>query len=304
MQVPQYVAQYREYAPCPSLRGLVSAYFSFGPPLDEESARWPVTREVLFEKDESFCSPLFADGHISIVLSFEQACACGGRWHIASSRPRGDVIGAMSSVGDASLGERSEMMGVYFRAGHAPAFTGMPANELTDQVVPLEDVWGHPSASMAARLCSMNTAETRIDLLEQTLLARLGRARAHDNTLDVPGLANYVLRSGGRLPVERLADAAGISRQHLARVFRERVGVPPKLFSRLARFQAGLAYAGCEKKVDWAQTSLELGYADQSHMIAEFREFSSLTPEMLASRRWFHPFIERARAAAPLRNAP
>ncbi len=285
------------------MRGLVSAYFSFGPPLDEEPERWPVTRDVLFGEDDSFCSPLFADGHISIVLSFEQACARGGRWRTASSRPCGDVIGAMSSVGDTSLGERSEMMGVYFRAGHAPAFTGMPASELTDQVVPLGDVWGHPGAGMAAWLRSLNTAEARIDLLEQTLLTRLGKARARDNTLDVPGLAGCVLRSGGRLPVERLADAAGISRQHLARVFRERVGVTPKLFSRLARFQAGLAYAGCEMKVDWARTSLELGYADQSHMIAEFREFSSLTPEMLASRRWFHPFIERARAAR-LRTAP
>jgi len=98
------------------------------------------------------------------------------------------------------------------------------------------------------------------------------------------------------LPAE-LADAAGVSRQHLTRSFREAVGVTPKLFARLARFQAGLAYAGCGAKVDWAQAALELGYADQSHMIAEFREFSSLTPEALARQRWFHPFIEHARSA-------
>jgi hypothetical protein len=47
--------------------------------------------------------------------------------------------------------------------------------------------------------------------------------------------------------------------------------------------------------VNWAQTAIELGYADQSHMIAEFKEFSSLTPPRLASGSWFHPFIERAR---------
>ena len=96
--------------------------------------------------------------------------------------------------------------------------------------------------------------------------------------------------------VNRLADAAGVSRQHLTRVFRETVGVSPKRYCRLARFQAGLAYAGAGDGVKWAQVAAELGYADQSHMIAEFRELSSLTPEALATQRWFHPFILEARS--------
>jgi AraC-like DNA-binding protein len=95
-----------------------------------------------------------------------------------------------------------------------------------------------------------------------------------------------------------------VSRQHLTRVFRERVGVGPKLYCRLARFQAGLVYAGGGPAVDWAEAALDLGYADQSHMIAEFREFSSLTPQMLAARRWFHPFIERSRQERCSRFAP
>src|SRR5262249_36962172 len=97
--------------------------------------------------------------------------------------------------------------------------------------------------------------------------------------------------------VESLASSAGVSRQHLARLFREYVGISPKLYCRLARFQSGLAYAGLGKNVHWAETAIDLGYADQSHMIAEFREFSSLTPQQIATERWFHPFIERARKA-------
>jgi AraC-like DNA-binding protein len=45
--------------------------------------------------------------------------------------------------------------------------------------------------------------------------------------------------------------------------------------------------------------AFEVGYTDQSHMIAEFRQFSSLTPHMLATERWFHPFIERAKSVKP-----
>jgi AraC-like DNA-binding protein len=48
--------------------------------------------------------------------------------------------------------------------------------------------------------------------------------------------------------------------------------------------------------VQWAEVAAELGYADQSHMIAEFRELSGLTPDALATQRWFHPFILEARS--------
>jgi AraC-like DNA-binding protein len=74
------------------------------------------------------------------------------------------------------------------------------------------------------------------------------------------------------------------------------IGISPKLYCRLARFQPGLRYAGCRGSVDWAHAALELGFADQSHLIAEFRQFSGLTPQELASKDWFHPFIERVRS--------
>jgi AraC-like DNA-binding protein len=64
----------------------------------------------------------------------------------------------------------------------------------------------------------------------------------------------------------------------------------------LARFHAALAYAGSPAAVDWACAAADLGYADQSHMIADCRQFSGLTPQTLANQYWFHPFIERARA--------
>src|SRR5207253_1868615 len=93
--------------------------------------------------------------------------------------------------------------------------------------------------------------------------------------------------------IKRLADAAGLSRQHFTRVFRANVGVSPKTYCELARFQSTLAHVRRGENVQWAQVAAESGYADQSHMIAEFRRFSGMTPETLLDGRWFHPFIER-----------
>jgi methylphosphotriester-DNA--protein-cysteine methyltransferase len=110
----------------------------------------------------------------------------------------------------------------------------------------------------------------------------------------VAGLAALIEQSAGQVTVEQLACKAGISRQHLTRLFRSRVGVTPKLYARLARFQSSLAHAATSAPTDWAHAALPLGYADQSHWIAEFKEFSGLTPHRFAARRWFHPFVERA----------
>jgi len=66
--------------------------------------------------------------------------------------------------------------------------------------------------------------------------------------------------------------------------------LPPKLFCRLARFRAALACAGRELTDGSAGLAAELGYVDQSHMIAEFREFSGLTPKPLLLQQRIHPF--------------
>jgi AraC-like DNA-binding protein len=124
----------------------------------------------------------------------------------------------------------------------------------------------------------------------------MAEPRERGSAVDVRGLAACVVRRGGRVSIDFLATAAGVSRQQLTRVFRERVGVSPKLYCRLARFQSALAYVRAGDSIDWARVASEVGYADQSHMIAEFRQFSSLTPHMLATERWFHPFIERAKS--------
>ena len=140
-----------------------------------------------------------------------------------------------------------------------------------------------------------NNEVARIRHLESALLRRMATARIFTGTLDILAISSFVQQRRGRVTIRHLAEKCGVSRQHLTRIFHESVGVTPKLYCRLARFQTGLAFAGTGN-VNWAQAAIDLGYADQSHMIAEFRQFSSLTPEKLASGRWFHPFIERARS--------
>jgi AraC-like DNA-binding protein len=252
-----------------------------------------VLRETFFAPGDSFCSPLLADGNVSLVLSSGMTCELGGRWRTDPAGPCSRVIGPMTVVGETDVRECAEGVGVYFRPAQAATFVGMPIGELTDRIIGVDDAWGVLGRSLAAELSELDDG-ARVDRLEAALLERLARDDSRLVGIDAAGLASRVLDCDGRVSVESLAAAAGVSRQHLARVFRDRIGLAPKTYCSLARFHSGLVYAG-GGGVDWAQAAAALGYADQSHMIAEFRRFSSLTPQTLASGAWFHPFIERAR---------
>jgi AraC-like DNA-binding protein len=285
-------AWYREFAPCEALRDDVYAFFSFVPPPVTLLPRRPLRREIAFP-EATFCSPQLADGHVSLVFDLGRTCDAAGNWSTDAVAPQGTVAGPLSAVGRTEGTDRPEMIGAYFRAGRAAPFLRAPIAALTDTAVDIEGLWG--ARALATELAELDEMG-RIERLESVLLRRLAIGRPRAESVQVERLAARVVRQRGRETVDRMARDAGVSRQHLARLFKERVGVGPKLYARLARFQAGLVYAGAGPGVDWAAAAVDLGYADQSHMIAEVREFSSLTPEALAGRQWFHPFIERARA--------
>jgi len=186
-------------------------------------------------------------------------------------------------------------VGAYFRPGCASRFFDIPLSDLADTAVAVGDVWGTGGSRLSSNLADLNEAG-RIDRVESLLLARLRHRPSRTGSLDVEGLAATVLGRAGRVTVDGMARAAGVSRQHLSREFRARIGIGPKLYSRLARFQSVLAHASTRVTIDWARVALDMGFADQSHMIAECRQFSGLTPQSLADRDWFHPFIERAKS--------
>jgi len=301
MEPGRFVACYRELAPREELRDYVRALFTFGPAVQKAPPGRSITREILFQAGDSFCSPVIADGNGSIVIDLGRRCGADGVWQRREPDPHASVMGAMSGVGQDPGGQRPAMIGVYFRPARLSSMMHVPALDLTDRIVSLDDLWAREGTDFLSELSELDDEAARIDRFEVALLNRIGNWREAATSVDVACLASHILRLRGRVTVEVLAEAAGISRQHLTRVFRELVGVSPKLYCRLARFQAGLGYVVPGRRVEWAQAAVQLGYADQSHMIAEFREFSSATPEQLIAERWFHPFIERAKTAAPPR---
>lgn len=264
------------------MRQHVRALFSFTVGWEDLPADRPATRDILFREGEPFWSSLFADGHVSIVANSGDGYKVDCLWEPAAAGPH--VIGAMTRHHATDYGRALRQAGAYLLPGQARALLGVPAGELTDRIVALEDLWGGSEWEPC----------DRIECVESALLRRLKSSQPRNNaSLSIRSIADEVVGSGGLIRVEDLACAAGVSRQHLTRVFQESVGVTPKLYGRLARFQLALRSVARNGRAEWAQVAAATGYADQSHLIADFRQFSGYTPEAFVSRRFFHPFQNR-----------
>ncbi len=172
--------------------------------------------------------------------------------------------------------EKVFIIGVHFKPGGAFPFLGLPAGELADTHVDLETLWGTAALRLRERLCAAATSAARFQLLENALLRRLRRGAEQ----------HYAVRAalemfGKKQPAPTVREAAkylGLSQRRFIQVFKAEVGLTPKLFSRIQRFQQTRTLIGQNPSPNWSDLALDLGYFDQSHFIREFLEFSGLSP--------------------------
>jgi AraC-like DNA-binding protein len=161
----------------------------------------------------------------------------------------------------------------------ARRFFGQPMSELTDRMVGLDDVLGREGIALRERLGNARDWSTRFAIAEAFVAARL--AAADRTQTEIVWAYNKVIASGGRVRMSALAGELGWSRKHLAGKFSNAIGVGPKTLSRIVRFNRAL---GLSRQVEshWADIAADCGYADQAHLVREFRDLAGETPTALA----------------------
>jgi len=175
--------------------------------------------------------------------------------------------------------EQREIMGVTFHPGGAAPFFAVAADALRGIDVEVEQLWGRDGAVLRERLCEQRDPAARLRTLEAVLLARVVRPLAPDPALAV---AVGALELG--VPVAAVAERLGFSARRLIATFGAQVGLSPKTFARVRRFQRVLTAVTREKPRPWAELALVCGYYDQAHLIHEFTAFSGLPPTAYAPR--------------------
>ncbi len=196
---------------------------------------------------------------------------------ISGMQPGYLVIGAESG---------SSMMGAHFRTGGAAPFFGFPISELTSSVVELDLIWKRQILALREQILQVPTIARKFDLLERYLLG-VARTRLEPDHTVAAALAT--LRTWPVLSLRDLAAHLGISQRQMIARFDSRVGLTPKLTSRVFRFQKVLKKVHGNHDPDWADVAVDCGYYDQAHLIHEFQEFAGVSPGFYATHQSEYP---------------
>lgn len=163
-------------------------------------------------------------------------------------------------------------IGAQLLPGACELLLGVPAHEVAGMHAPLGALWGRAAGEWRERLIEAAPARRRLDVLEEALAARLPRARGLH-----PAVAHALERFGTGARVGDVVRETGYSHRRFIDVFRQSVGLGPKPFCRVRRFQGAFARLAdpCASAV---QVALEAGYSDQAHLVRDFRELGGITP--------------------------
>ena len=171
---------------------------------------------------------------------------------------------------------RAHCLQVDFSPIGAQRFFGIAMDRLACRTVAFEQVLGNSANHLVERLQSAPNWKARFAILDSEIAYRMSNAKAHSPRVD------YAWRcleaTGGAVRIAALCAELACSRGHLARCFRDQIGLPPKTVARIFRYRraVGLLSGGAFGSV--AAVAADCGYADQSHMVKDFRQFAGYAP--------------------------
>jgi AraC-like DNA-binding protein len=165
--------------------------------------------------------------------------------------------------------------------GTYQAVLGKPASEFVGRIVALRDLWDSAATQcLEEQLAAATDAGSAVIALKAAIAERLEPGTCFDANTRLVQSAARRLESRN---VGSVAEDLGISERHLRRVFREVVGLSPKAFFKLLRFERALKAAKDSRDSNWSDIAVGAGYYDQAHLIADFRSIAGATPrEFLA----------------------
>lgn len=268
---------------------IVEAGPSNVPPLYEMHHR-PVDARLAGQVDrivgyrESGCAPGLSSEAASLVvplvISFAEPFEIAlGRTPSADDSFGSFTSGLFPGCVLINSGGGAECIQIDFTPLGAYRFFGLPMAELAGRMVTLDDLGDRAILELRERLAGETDWERRLTMAEAFVAERL--RRAPPASAEIAWAYGKIVDQGGAIRIQAMANSLDWSRKHLNVRFRHEIGIGPKTLARMARFNRALAMARTGGEESWAAIAAAAGYADQAHMVREFREFAGSTPAAL-----------------------
>jgi AraC-like DNA-binding protein len=187
------------------------------------------------------------------------------------------VVGARSVYEIVDSSDMADLIGIVFAPGGFAPFASDAAHHFSNHTVALDSIWAGDTQQLRDRLREIDSPQNRLQCLEQFLAARF---RSRLDRRQRPPQIQFALRYFAHNPhiasVGATARQIGWSERRFSQVFREEVGLTPKVWCRIQRFQCAVRQLHSGADIRWAELALDCGYYDQSHFANEFRAFSGV----------------------------
>ena len=196
------------------------------------------------------------------------------------SRTVGHAIvgGTRTSYYVRDVSQPTQSVGAQLHPGAAELLLGVPAGELAERHTRLDDLWGHAADEARERLALTGSPEAALDLLQILLTARLPRVRGIH-----PAVAHALARFATTSHVNTVVNESGYCHRRFIALFRESVGLSPKVYCRVLRFQSAIDQIADDPEAPWANLAALSGYSDQAHMTREFAILKAPSPATMRS---------------------
>lgn len=257
---------YRIFHPAPLLSDIVEYYWQAKINLDQSSVQYYAT--PLLE------GMAFNFNHHSEQHTFENRTRTLNKSAYLFGQPASPRVVTTDEKG-------IDLIGVKFKPLAIPKITGIKMQYIANAIIPLEDIWGNDLESLCDAMQSSRDIEQALIVLETFLIKKHAATKLHYRIEGVQNALDLIAMSKGNISIKQLQAQTNISRKTLERAFIDYVGLHPKLFNRITRFNAAKERMDRAKQVlpTGARMAADYGYYDAAHFTAEFKHFSGCTPQ-------------------------
>jgi AraC-like DNA-binding protein len=183
-------------------------------------------------------------------------------------------------------GTGNKIMVIGFKRGAAHPFYTFPMNELTDSVVMADLVFGRVICELREKLLSARSILEMFFHVENFLLRQAGdNIHADSISKCIQHAITQITCQPHLLSFHKLGEDIGYSQKHFIDLFKKQVGVTPKQYLKIMRFQKAILEAETSRSINWSQLAQDSGFYDQAHFIHDFKEFSGFTPNEYMQRK-------------------
>jgi AraC-like DNA-binding protein len=258
---------FHEFQPCETLRPYVEFFWS-----------------GLFNTDDVdfFAQRVIPNGYIELIIHLcDTHCELlqGDNY---SPSPDFTLIGLFTKPYDVHFRRQVNVFGIRFKPEAVYFIFGTPASQIQALFADIECITGRNFREYTSRLRETKLMSEKINLSETYLLNNISKSEL--NLYYLNRAAEIIRRCNGFISIDELAREVYISARQLEREFKQKLGVSPKRYMRIARLNEVNRMIQKGDRLSLTNLSYACGYADQAHLIRDFKQFTGESPKAFINK--------------------